>query len=81
MDILTRAHTFESRISPRFCSKVPNLELQVREIQDPQKLIRDPHKSLFEYNDRLFDSTVAKFNLDNYEVQRDRFTVRHMLIN
>ena len=68
LDILTRAHTFKSRISPRFSSKILNLELQVKEIQDPEKLIRDPYQSLFKYSGRLFDSTVAKLNLDNYEV-------------
>ena len=33
---------FQSRISPRFCFQIPNPELQIREIPDPEKPIGDP---------------------------------------
>ena len=33
---------FQSRISPRFCFQIPNPELQIKEIPDPQKPIGDP---------------------------------------
>ena len=34
-------HLFQSRISPSFCFKIPNLELQIREIPHPGKPISD----------------------------------------
>ena len=34
---------FQSRISSRFCFQIPNPELQIREIPDPEKPIGDPH--------------------------------------
>ena len=34
-------NTFNSRISPPFCFEIPNPSLQVREIPDPEKPIRD----------------------------------------
>ena len=36
---------FQSRISPQFYFRIPNPELQIREIQDPVKPIRDPPKT------------------------------------
>ena len=33
---------FQSRISPGFCFKIPNPEIQIREIPDPEKPIEDP---------------------------------------
>ena len=33
---------FKSRNSPRFCFQIPNPELQVKEISDPEKLVGDP---------------------------------------
>ena len=37
---------FQSRISPRFCFQIPNPELQIREIPDPEKPIGDPPRSI-----------------------------------
>ena len=37
---------FQSRTSPLFCSKIPNPELQMRELPGPEKPIEDPLKSL-----------------------------------
>ena len=33
---------FQSRISPGFCFKIPNPEIQIREIPDPEQPIEDP---------------------------------------
>ena len=33
---------FQSRISAGFCFKIPNPEIQIREIPDPEKPIEDP---------------------------------------
>ena len=33
---------FQSRISPGFCFKIPNPEIQITEIPDPEKPIEDP---------------------------------------
>ena len=32
----------QSRISPQFCLKIPNPELQIMEIPDPEKTVGDP---------------------------------------
>ena len=36
------ARCFQSRIAPGFSFKLPNPEIQIREIPDPEKLIDDP---------------------------------------
>ena len=37
---------FQSRNSPLFCSKIPNPELQMRELPGPEKPVEDPVNSL-----------------------------------
>ena len=39
---LTSRAYFQSRISPRFCFQIPNPEVQIREIPDPEKPVGDP---------------------------------------
>ena len=40
---------FQFRLSRRFCLKIPNPELQIREIRDPGKPIGDPHFAIYLY--------------------------------
>ena len=50
---------FQSRISPRFRFKIPNPELQIREIPQPEKLIGDPLREVFCASDTHSETTCT----------------------
>ena len=66
----TSSAYFQSRISPRFSFTIPNPELQIRAIQDPQK---SGNGNLNYYVGMKIDSSKSSTNSSYFKAKRDSF--------